>query len=514
MRTSTYAKVVLTLALALLVGSAHASDVLFATVFRASTNNFVEIDPATGAATVLGTVTARHGLSDHGGQVYAMGGSDQIDELDPASGSTLSSFVPGFGSGSEGAVAIRSDGTGFAIRGATGDPVELWSFSLSGGSSSLVIGDIGTRFDGLAFDASDVLFGLSQTGDIYTIDDATGAITLIGSIGISGASTSGIAFASDGTLYAVIDTDLHEIDTATGAATLVGPTGLTSQLSGLAALPEAALLFSLDIGSDMEISDPYTVGAPETLDPGDLYAASTIAGSTATPYLDDLVMLGTDVPPVQGALGSAAPVGMRSRFKKFFDLDGHDALDLSLASLGIDQERLEQPLLRLEVMPELLTCVYGVENVLLSFHDDDDTRGWQAPTPPRIPTDSGPDYGTALALDEVVALTVSLGGWLSHLGEADVHVDLAPGPDFSRRDDDDIDALDYLADEACATHYLGADDEGVWHLSPSAVYEVVAGSAPVERINHIMLGLVDERVDVDAFEFGWVQLPPWYGPMA
>ena len=69
-------------------------------------------------------------------------------------------------------------------------------------------------------------------------------------------------------------------------------------------------VFSLDIGSDTEISDPFA-GAGELADPGDVYQSSSVAGSLAgAPFLDDLNLFGgVDPAPQQGVVASAVPVG-------------------------------------------------------------------------------------------------------------------------------------------------------------------------------------------------------------
>jgi hypothetical protein len=62
---------------------------------------------------------------------------------------------------------VQTTESGHAQNGrAADDPVELWQFSLLSGTAVLVNGDISVRFDGLAFDPPDVLYGLSQGGDL------------------------------------------------------------------------------------------------------------------------------------------------------------------------------------------------------------------------------------------------------------------------------------------------------------------------------------------------------------
>lgn len=87
-----------------------------------------------------------------------------------------------------------------------------------------------------AFAQEEVLYGCNGGGgdepnpsNLYLINPATGAATLVGPMGIS--RCSGLAFSGDGTLFAVGQdpdnpdyvTSLFTVDPSTGAATLVGP---------------------------------------------------------------------------------------------------------------------------------------------------------------------------------------------------------------------------------------------------------------------------------------------------
>ena len=72
-------------------------------------------------------------------------------------------------------------------------------------------------------------------GNLVTINQTTGAGTLVGSYG--GATMADLTFTSNGTLYgwSELTDDLNTINKATGAATLVGDSGLGTFGSGLAA---------------------------------------------------------------------------------------------------------------------------------------------------------------------------------------------------------------------------------------------------------------------------------------
>lgn len=87
---------------------------------------------------------------------------------------------------------------------------------------------------GLAASPGGTLFAGGNPG-LYSINESTGAATLIGEFGIAGDVTcaGGMAFADDSTLYmAGSNNKLYTVDTGTGQATQKGPMGY----SGVAAM--------------------------------------------------------------------------------------------------------------------------------------------------------------------------------------------------------------------------------------------------------------------------------------
>lgn len=120
---------------------------------------------------------------------------------------------------------------GFSITGAD----DLVRVDLGTGEVTTV-GSLGVSgdFEGLDFSPDGTLFASDDTNaDLYTIDPTTGEASLVGSFGFGQAETqnTGLAFRDDGTLFMVVDdfddgtTDqdnLYTVDTTTGLATLVG----------------------------------------------------------------------------------------------------------------------------------------------------------------------------------------------------------------------------------------------------------------------------------------------------
>ena len=113
---------------------------------------------------------------------------------------------------------------------------------------------------GLAYHTgSDTLFGMDDI-NLYTIDRATGAATMVGAHGLTtGPAYIGLEYDSDsGVMYAAGGGNdlLYTVDLLTGAATPLFATGITN-LSGLAYVPDAiGPLFVSDDASD----NIYTVG--------------------------------------------------------------------------------------------------------------------------------------------------------------------------------------------------------------------------------------------------------------
>ena len=137
------------------------------------------------------------------------------------------------------------------------------------GGAATAIGAIGYKVvGGLAFDSAGTLYGVGQAYDpmnafggdmtLITINRTTGAGTAVGGLTIGGnalnANFQDISFRhSDGTLFAYASGDLYTINKATGAATLVGTTGETEIGGGIAFSASDTLfkagfdhLFSLD----------------------------------------------------------------------------------------------------------------------------------------------------------------------------------------------------------------------------------------------------------------------------
>lgn len=90
-----------------------------------------------------------------------------------------------------------------------------------------LIGNMGVSLTDIAFDAAGRLFGVS-TSSLYAVDALTAATTFIGNHGIGNANA--LVFERDGRLLTAsgLDTNLYTLDLSSGTATNLGSTGFSS----------------------------------------------------------------------------------------------------------------------------------------------------------------------------------------------------------------------------------------------------------------------------------------------
>ncbi|RMF65683.1 MAG: DUF4394 domain-containing protein, partial [Calditrichaeota bacterium] len=164
------------------------AGVVYATTGHKDGGNFLTIDPATGAGTLVGPT----GLS----------------------------AVPG--------LAINSKGE---IYGAEASNGKLYKIDASTGAATFVANTGLSFLDAIAFDADDNLYGVDAIFNLYRIDPATGATTVVGNTGenITGLAfnpVNGSLWGSSGGVNSVVKDGIYKIDKTNGNATLIGKTGL------------------------------------------------------------------------------------------------------------------------------------------------------------------------------------------------------------------------------------------------------------------------------------------------
>jgi hypothetical protein len=227
-------------ALAAGVGVAQAQGTLYgvATFSNFGTQSLYAINPATGAASLIGNTGLRQiaGLDwdQSSNQLIALTvGGDQFS-LNTATGASTLLVDANFGV-PEGSIAFRN-GTAFTT---IFDNVHSWngaSWQLLGNSGLAAGADI----SGLDFTATRLL-GLALNGtagdELVSFDLTTGAASIIGATGTNASTVAGLAFDFNaGGLFMTDGSSLYSLNEGTGSATLIGSHGL-SGFSGLAYVP-------------------------------------------------------------------------------------------------------------------------------------------------------------------------------------------------------------------------------------------------------------------------------------
>lgn len=292
------------------------------------------------------------------------------------------------------------------------------------------------------------------------------------------------------------------------------PDGVGNVLGG------GSVEFSLDIGSDSELSDPQGDG-DEVFDPGDCYllGGSVLPTGGLDGIKDDMTIFSVDPAPTppDATQATAAPVGSGTAYQNlystYFDLDGHDNMGMQLSQM---QYGPGIPSIQQTADP----CVLDAEFLYLSF-DDDSAAHYTEPAGAVAVNTFSPFavdiYGSTSNMDEIIEcdfVPFYPTTWLSSFNIYDelmVHPSLPPNPDLGNPMDDDVDALDMISPASqCPYWYFSPDHEapyidgGGGNLNWGSVYEVQSGGGATEVVNPVThLGLADST-DVDAFEFAWV----------
>jgi hypothetical protein len=237
------------------LSSTARADVLYGVTFS---NKLITIDPNTGAGTLVGNLDSNmlaYGVASFNGNLYAF---DQIahrlQQIDPATGHTLLSINLGANTADligEGDLTFRSDGLGFLSTqaGLGNQQPKLIKFSIPPQlPGALLVGNLfPANFDGLAFNSSNILFGVTQGNQnplgslLYTINTTTAATTAVGSTPLPGTTDAilgGLAFRSTGSLFAEMSDNstyskLFSVNPVTGASALIGQITGFNDVSGI-----------------------------------------------------------------------------------------------------------------------------------------------------------------------------------------------------------------------------------------------------------------------------------------
>lgn len=281
--------------------------------------------------------------------------------------------------------------------------------------------------------------------------------------------------------------------------------------------PTEILLYSVDIGGDAEYSDP-TPNGNELLDPGDLYVAGS---SLPIPFFNDSLIFGFDPAPSVGNPAGTCMPGPLQQWQHVlnFDLDGTDRIDYNLRA-NLTNYGLGKP----SIPKYNSDCVYHPNYMLFSV-DEDRGINFSNSANCNIPSkfdnaDSLFVRGTTAGKDEIMAghifnylgTNAYIGTYFLYRNEADVSPLLAPSPPslFPPDLNDDIDALDMVADPALCSHqYFSVDHEAHYihkgdTLRPGFIYQYIQPDS-IFGVIHPMLHLgLSNEIDIDAFEFAWL----------
>jgi hypothetical protein len=231
---------------------------LIGVCWDASNSSVVRVNPATGYGTTLGVsgVPGLNSLAQNSAGTLFSASGNQLVTLDPNTGIATRIATLDFGTelASVRGLAFSSADVLFAINDAPrAAPDNLYTISPDTGSTTLV-GNTGLPgIQAIAFSPQGVLYGwdvgsypVAAIG-LVTIDTITGLATDVDPLVDAPYAVQSIEFAPDGTLYGACDA-LHRIDVASGATTLVGSGGYLD-IRGLAVVPEPSafslLLFGL-----------------------------------------------------------------------------------------------------------------------------------------------------------------------------------------------------------------------------------------------------------------------------
>lgn len=435
-------------------------------------------------------------------------------------------------------------------------PVDITAIGAYNTAASLTPGALTTgtlvdvhliHFDQLGPGATSLAGTVSFDGDIIGVQVLSSTLNTADGLGTAGAYPTGNAnrgLEFNGELVAILATgrDLRYVLTTSNVIDQVRV--FTRPDSGPVGPAPYVWEFSLDIGSDKELSDPQFDG-DEGFDPGDVYFSNE--GPVTPPvvpcgrdanFKDDAILFPNDPSPNPPDCGapplSAVPVGSQCMgaecFFEFFDLDAHDQLDVDLRQWIPRDNPLDAPLQYGQLFPDgQAHCIFEVKHVLISY-DDDKAANWAFADVPVIASSAAgvSSYGTTNARDEIIGWDLTpMAGFYSisnvygAASENEVHPDLRPNPDNGDEEDDDVDSLDIVRNdnpdepdgpiELCPYWAFSADHEAVSPagLDPGGIYlkSLLGAGAPAKIIDEsIHLGL-SEETDIDAFEFGWLPNP-------
>lgn len=155
----------------------------------------------------------------------------RIGTINPASG--VGADIGASGQTNAWALAFDLDGTIYTTYDGFSGNAQLARSSRQTGAIAATVGGLGVNLVALEVDVSGQLWGAGHDdGVLYRINKATAAKTAVGPTGVL--NIMDLAFDPSGALYATVGNELYRLDTATGASTLVANiTGVAGEVMGI-----------------------------------------------------------------------------------------------------------------------------------------------------------------------------------------------------------------------------------------------------------------------------------------
>ncbi len=246
-----------------------------ATIIGISSSFVWRIDE-TNASDVLINSTGPAGLQamakNSAGVLYASGiiAFNHLYTVDPATGVHTQGVATPISSIR--ALAFNSTDVLYAINGNPTNllPFQLFTVDVATGVATPV-GLVNAQVQGMTFGPTGTLYGWDVGGaGLVTINPATGAISDVNAAIGGGIEVQTLAFSPGGVLYGAGPTNLYTIDTATGALTLVG------------AFSPPAGIFGMEFAAGPPPAGPAVSLMPSTLSFGNQLVATTSAAQPIT----------------------------------------------------------------------------------------------------------------------------------------------------------------------------------------------------------------------------------------
>lgn len=208
----------------------------------------------------------------------------------------------------------------------------------AGANPNIVASAYSNNFAGTA---TTTLYGIDSNLDILVTQNPAndGTLLTVGSLGVNASAVTSFDISSGGIAYAAItlqggtNTGFYSINLATGAATLIGTIGVTTTIGGETvvgmAIAPALVQFANSFAAVGEAVGQATVGVIRTGDTTSSVNVNFDASSSAA-------TAGVDFTPVSGALTFAAGVGARTFSVPIINdvimAEAYEAIELSLSN--------------------------------------------------------------------------------------------------------------------------------------------------------------------------------------